>query len=294
MKRTAAHSLCFFVSDLHGHTVRYRKLFAAIEREGPAAVFLGGDLLPSHLIGLSSIEEAERDFLNDFLVPRFLRLKKKMGVSYPRIFIILGNDDLKAEEEPVIAASERGIWEYLHNRRKELFGHSVFGYSYVPPTPFRLKDWERYDVSAYVDPGCIHPSEGAHSVPVPEGEIRYSTIAEDLKKLAPPEDDLAGAIFLFHSPPYETALDRAALDGKSIDYVPLDPHVGSIAIKRFIENRQPLLTLHGHVHESSAITGSWKDRIGRTHALSAAHGGPELALVRFRPERPEESTRELL
>ena len=38
---------------------------------------------------------------------------------------------------------------------------------------------------------------------------------------------------------------------------------GSIAIERFIEDRQPLLTLHGHVHESARLTGSWQEKIGR-------------------------------
>ena len=71
-----------------------------------------------------------------------------------------------------------------------------------------------------------------------------------------------------------------------VDHVPLDVHVGSIAVRRFIEARQPRLTLHGHVHESARLTGSWRDRIGRTLMLGAAHDGPELALVRFDLERP--------
>ena len=78
-----------------------------------------------------------------------------------------------------------------------------------------------------------------------------------------------------------------------IDHVPLDLHVGSIAVKRLIESRQPMITLHGHVHESARLTGSWKERIGRTHAFSAAHDGLELALIRFDPESPDTATREL-
>jgi uncharacterized protein len=70
--------------------------------------------------------------------------------------------------------------------------------------------------------------------------------------------------------------------------------VGSIAVRRFIETRQPFITLHGHIHESPRLTGSWKDLIGRTHAFSAAHDGRELALVRFELEKPEEATRELI
>jgi hypothetical protein len=35
-------------------------------------------------------------------------------------------------------------------------------------------------------------------------------------------------------------------------------------------------------------------RIGRTHLFSAAHDGPELALVRFDLEDPASATRELI
>ena len=58
--------------------------------------------------------------------------------------------------------------------------------------------------------------------------------------------------------------------------------------------RSPLVTLHGHVHESARLTGTWRCRIGRTHAFTAAHDGPELALVRFDPGDLEAATRELV
>jgi Icc-related predicted phosphoesterase len=70
--------------------------------------------------------------------------------------------------------------------------------------------------------------------------------------------------------------------------------VGSIAIKRFMESRQPLLTLHGHIHESARLTQSWRDRIERTHSFSAAHEGPELAVIRFDPENLDAATRDLI
>jgi Icc-related predicted phosphoesterase len=79
-----------------------------------------------------------------------------------------------------------------------------------------------------------------------------------------------------------------------VDHVPLDVHVGSIAIKRFIEERQPLLSLHGHIHEAPRLTGAWRERVGRTHCFTAAHDGPELALVRFDLDDLESATRELL
>jgi uncharacterized protein len=284
---------CFFVSDLHGNIARYEKLFAAIANEQPQAVFLGGDLLPSGTAALFSASAVYPDFVDDFLIAMFARLHEQLGDRCPRIFLIMGNDDGRIEEAAIVDADARGVWEYVHNRRVAFGLYAVYGYAYVPPTPFLLKDWERYDVSRYVDPGCVSPEEGSRSIAVSEHEQKFTTIQKDLQLLIG-NDDLSRAIFLFHSPPYQTYLDRAALDGKKVDHVELDPHVGSIAMRRFIEKRQPLITLHGHVHESARLTGQWREQIGNTFCYSASHDGPELALVRFCPEHPATATRELL
>lgn len=286
-------AVCFFVSDLHGQTRRYLALFDLIAGEKPDAVLFGGDLLPSGLSAVRTLGIELRDFVNDFLVTHLDKLRQSLGRAYPRVFVILGNDDGRGEEAAVIAAAADGIWEYVHNRRASFARYDIYGYACVPPTPFLLKDWERYDVSRYVDPGCVSPEDGRHSIPVAENELRYTTIQKDIEELVG-EDDLARAVFLFHAPPYKTKLDRAALDGKTIDHAPLDVHVGSIAIHRFIEERQPLITLHGHIHESARLTGSWSQRIGQTYCFSAAHDGPELALVRFDPADPANATRMLI
>jgi Icc-related predicted phosphoesterase len=156
-----------------------------------------------------------------------------------------------------------------------------------------LKDWEKYDVSRYVDPGCVPPEEGSFSVHVNKKMLAYETIQKDIETLI--EDaDLSRSIFLFHTPPYKSNLDRAALDGKFYDHVPLDVHLGSIAVERFIKERQPMITLHGHIHESTSLTGEWKDTIGATICMNAAHNGRELALIRFDPDHPEKAARSLI
>jgi Icc-related predicted phosphoesterase len=284
---------CLFASDLHGRIERYLKLFRAVEAERPAAVFLGGDLLPSGLGIAEAIDPDHLDFINGFLAPGFAQVKAHLGADYPDVFAILGNDDPRVEEAAMLDVGTRGLWRYAHDQRIAWRDYTVYGYACVPPTPFRLKDWERYDVSRYVDPGCSSPEEGWRTMPVTPSEIRYGTIQQDLDALAG-DRPLGRAVMLFHSPPYKSPLDRAALDGRSIDFAPLDVHVGSIAIQRFIEKRQPHITMHGHVHESARLTGAWATRIGETCAYSAAHDGPELALVRFDPDDPAAATRELM
>lgn len=281
----------FFVSDLHGNIPRYKTLFARIRKEKPAALFLGGDLLPGgNAFFADTLKATHTDFINSYLALEFSKLRRDLAEAYPDVFLILGNDDAKIEEASVMDVAASGLWTYIHNRRVVWRGFDIYGYANVPPTPFRLKDWERYDVSRYTDPGCTAPFEGSLTVPVPVSRLEYTTIKEDLEDLTAGRD-LSQALFLFHAPPYQTKLDRAALDGKMIDYVPLDVHVGSIAIKRFIERNHPLVTMHGHIHESARITGSWQDRIGSTHLFSAAHEGPELAIVEFDPHEPDKAVR---
>jgi Icc-related predicted phosphoesterase len=283
--------LWFFVSDLHGYLSRYQKLFQVILAERPEVVLLGGDVLPTGLY--YSQGTPEKSFIRSVLQDGLGAVKGDLSSAYPKVLLILGNDDPRVEEKELTEGESLGLWNYLHFREIGCGNFTVYGYAYVPPTPFALKDWERYDVSRFVDPGCISPEEGWRSVPFSPNDIRYATIQADLDLLTN-DSDLSKAIFLFHAPPHKTFLDRVALDGKMIDTIPLDVHAGSIAIRRFIEKRQPLITLHGHIHESARLTGSWCEHLGRTWAYSAAHDGDELALVRFDPNEPDKATRSLI
>ncbi len=285
-------NLCYFVSDLHGRYERFEKLFRFVKSEKPSALFIGGDIFP-HAMNIKMKNGNAEDFLTDFLICNLLDLKKTLGNDYPEIFLILGNDDGKFRESDIIEYSKEGLFHYMHFERKSYLGFDIYGYSYIPPTPFRLKDWEKYDVSQFVDPGCSGPEDGWHSQEVNKDELKYSTIAGDLKSYIT-ESDLSKTVILFHSPPYNTNLDRAALDGVMVDYVPVDTHIGSIAIRKFIESRQPYLTLHGHCHESSRLTGEWKDNIGNTLCLSSAYEAPALAIVKFDIFNPSAAVREIL
>ncbi len=286
-------SLAFFTSDLHGRPGRYDALCRLIALEKPGAVFLGGDLMPHGMDRSWDVGGTDGNFVTEFLAGEFEDLRGGLGAAYPRVFLVLGNDDPQAWEADILAGQTSGLWEYVHGRRAAWDGFDVYGYNCVPPSPFLLKVWERYDVSRFVDPGCLSPEEGQRTDGLTPRDMRWTTIRKELADLTA-DADLARTLFLFHTPPYDSALDRAALDGKMVDHVPLDPHVGSIAVREFIEDRQPLVTMHGHVHESARLTGAWRDQLGSTHAFGGAHDGPELALVRFDPGCPEAATREIV
>lgn len=279
---------CFFTSDLHGDAKKYYTLFSYIKNEQPDAVFIGGDLLPIHAKGTEYISS----FVQTNIIDKISILQKTYDLS-TRFFLIMGNDDPFIYEQLFIEADRRGIIEYMHNRTVPFWNLFITGYNFIPPTPFQLKDWERYDISYYVDLGTIPLEQGKFTKDITIPELKERTIKEDLQKLAN-NAPIEKTIFLFHAPPYKTLLDRAALDGKMIDHAPVDVHIGSIAIKRFIEKQQPLITLHGHVHETTRITGSWKQQIGRTYLFSGAHDGSELSLVRFDTHQLNRAKRELI
>jgi len=91
-----------------------------------------------------------------------------------------------------------------------------------------------------------------------------AVIDGEAAKLADP----GKAVFNFHVPPKDTPIDQAvALDAefrpKLSGGSPLITGVGSSAVRDAIARYQPMLSLHGHIHESRG-----EARIGRTLALN--------------------------
>jgi Icc-related predicted phosphoesterase len=80
--------------------------------------------------------------------------------------------------------------------------------------------------------------------------------------------DPENLVTVIHPPPYGSSLDQAPAIDKEFK-VQFEAGgavmigVGSLAVRRFIEQRQPLCGLHGHVHESRAA-----EMIGRTVCLN--------------------------
>ena len=106
-------------------------------------------------------------------------------------------------------------------------------------------------------------------------------------------------VAIIHVPPFSSGLDTCPDLDKNLKIITQGGQVvmkaaGSPAVKAFIEKVQPMLTLHGHIHESARLSGSWKDTIGHTLMLSAAHDGPELAIIHFSPESPGTAYRILI
>lgn len=127
-------------------------------------------------------------------------------------------------------------------------------------------------------------------------EQTEEALAESIAAMVGRLRDPARAVFNFHVPPIASGLDEApVLDEsltvqQSLGQVKFAP-AGSTAVRAAIETTQPLLSLHGHIHESAAIR-----RIGRTIAINPgsdyATGALNGALVTL--ERDKVATHQLV
>jgi len=241
-----------YTADLHGNIVFYKKLIEKAAEEQIKAVVIGGDLCPRGGNTLQEGIDFQKQFLKDTFVPELNKLKKD-------VFIIMGNDDFRINEK--ILQQQNNNIKYIHNKRENIFTKNIVGYSFVNPTPFRLKDWEKSEDDKNEKPKQIFDEE-IRTVEKEEG-----TMEEDLKnfkKLSNPKK----TIYVMHAPPFDTKLD--IIHDKN--------HVGSKAIRNFIEKEQPYLTLHGHIHESPKMSGSWIDHIGKTICINVGSSYPEMKL----------------
>ena len=179
-------------------------------------------------------------------VARWMDLaEEKLGQSPVRIFVSPGNDD-EIEIDEVIARSRKV--ELAEGRCIDLGGFEMISSGWANPTP-----WHTYREA-------------------PEEEL-----ARKMEPMLAQVKDMGRAIFNFHPPPYGTALDEApALDenlrpmhgGRALR------HVGSTAVRAAIDEHQPMLSLHGHIHEGKGIT-----RIGRTLAINTGSAYEEGVLM---------------
>ena len=248
-------SLWFFTSDLHGSGELYEQVLRAATARRPDAVILGGDLAP-HGTGSAGVRH-QRVFLEGFLVEFARRLRE--AAPGAELLLLMGNDDWAANDD-VLQRHDGTLWRPLHGRALRIGGAWVAGLSWVPITPFGIKDWERWEDGEDEAPARLSGSrsggDGVRDFRF-DPQDRQPTIAEglaELARLSPP----AETIYVLHSPPRDTACD----------VISTRQHVGSRAIRRFVEAEQPRLVLSGHIHESPRVSGAWKDTVGKTTVVN--------------------------
>ena len=266
----------FFVTDIHGSNVCYRKFLNALKAYKVDVGILLGDLTGKVLVPLveragggwettlmgthtevnTAAELAElkktvemlgyywvhqtpdefrthRDDSGkvDVLFKQLMlaRLKEWIALADERlagtsfkVYMAPGNDD-HLEVDQVIEDSAAIV--NCNNRNVMVGNHEMITFAWTNPTPWNT------------------PREK------PDEELEPM-----LEELVAKVQDKKNAIFNFHAPPYGFALDLAPeLTKDLIQAADRKIHVGSRAVAKMIEGHQPLLGLHGHIHESRGV-----------------------------------------
>ena len=169
---------------------------------------------------------------------RWIDLADKRMAEYGiDIFVMPGNDDPWSCDEVIENASHV---QACDERVVRVGDHEMISCAFANPTPWNS------------------PRELGED----ELYVRMKRMAEQLES---PET----AIFNLHVPPYDTGLDTANEINPDLTLVyksgqPNPIPVGSTAVRQIIEEYQPLLALHGHIHESRG-----EAYIGRTLCINS-------------------------
>lgn len=164
--------------------------------------------------------------------------EEKLTPQNITMFFMAGNDDLASIDETTAE------FKHVHNPDMKHFvlddGYELVGNSNANMTPWACaRDLEEDELKTKMD-----------------------LLAGMLQN---PERTIA----VLHVPPYSSGLDTCPDLDKNLKIITQGGQVvmkqaGSSAVKAFIEKVQPLLTLHGHIHESPGHV-----RIGRTLSINA-------------------------
>lgn len=310
MEKEEGVTRLFYATDIHGSTVCWRKFINSREFYSADVLVLGGDTTGKAIMPI--VDEGDRYTYErggeQKVIEDEEELEDQLQVFANRGYYTYVLDEAEYEElQHGEDAEERQDEIFIEQMNERIREWTDFAEE-------RLSD----DVPVFVCPGNDDPLEidrvwkESEAITFGEGEEyriddHYSIVScgwtnptpwdttreepeedlqERLESIVASVDDTDRCIFNFHAPPYNSELDEAPeLDE---DLRPkfggqtTEP-VGSKAVRAMIEEHQPPLSLHGHVHESRG-----KRRIGDTMAVNPgsvySEGSLQGAVIDLKPE----------
>ena len=280
----------FYVADIHGSDLCFRKWLNAAGFYGADVLVIGGDLtgkvlLPIYPAGghngawTATWKDRVHRLETSSEVAELIRLARndgaygfvttademaEIGASIERERAVFGRLKVEALEAWLALADER-----LADRRTRAF---LMAGNDDPPEIDALLAEARSLVDVQgaateLSPGIWMASRG-ESTPTPwhtPRELPDPALGELVRDAVSGLPTGGTTIWNLHMPPYDTGVDRAPRlnDSLHVQYdgsgEPIMVPVGSQAIRDLIAEGEPTIALHGHIHE-----GRGRYRIGRT------------------------------
>ena len=247
-----------YVTDLHGDKNKYKKILEIAIEEDIKVIVNGGDMLPKQC----DRHREQPLFINDFLKEYFIQLQKHHIVY----LAMLGNDDLLAVDDlfDELCSQFDNIYN-IANKKVCIHGFEFIGMNFILDHPFGCKD-------RVVTEDYYIPQKQLSHVAGTSNEYGYDTIDNwlsysqshlphmcDILNDLPKPHNLQKTIYIMHMPP-------AGLRLGQLLYQDLD--IGSVDIYEFLKKQQPLLSLHGHIHECpDTEKGKWINQILHTTCI---------------------------
>jgi len=259
------------LADVHQSERHWEMLESAVREEQPALVLIAGDLLPKYEGILAQVS----------FVPRLREHAAAIRRTGAELVLILGNDDNQLVIPEMEKGDREGLWHYIPDLAREVRGYEFCGCPWVRDYPFAYKYWVVPDEpgEVYIDPVQLGPPaliNRSNEIEVIDDLEAYLgsklSIKESLENTAEQVAGLERSIWLIHDPPSGLDLDLCATGDR----------VGNPAVYRFIMEKQPLLSIHGHIHEAPSYNGGiWAGKIGRTWCFQAGQKEHDLCYVVF-------------
>ena len=259
------------LSDPHQNDEKWELLCNAVREVRPEVVAIAGDLFPKGNGILSHISFVDN-------LREYGRIIRAEGVE---LVVIPGND----ENQNVVPALEQGdvdgLWHYVADRVKRVKGYDFCGCPWVKDHPFGYKYWvvAQKPGDIYINPfqlsGPLLINSDNEIVPIDDYHAFLAArpaMSELLADMAAQVEDLSKSIWLIHDPPAGLELDVCGTGAR----------VGSGAVTDFLSEYQPLMSVHGHIHESPVVNGNiWWGKIGRTLCIQAGQPDGPLHYATF-------------
>jgi Icc-related predicted phosphoesterase len=269
------------VTDIHGSNVCYRKFLNALPIYGIDVAILNGDLLGKVLVPL--VEKGngwETTMVGnhiEIITQEHLAEIKKTVENLGYYWVHQTREEyeaMKAEPKAIdklfhhLAFSRIQEWLELAEDRLAGKNHQLYicpgndDYWEIDEMISCMKltrpcDNLLIDIDGHQMVSCSRSNPTPWDTPREESE---EALEAHLEELCSQITDSEKAIFNFHVPPHGYSLDLCPkLDENLIMSAEEKIHAGSIGAKHVIEKYQPLLGLHGHIHESRGA-----QKIGRT------------------------------
>ncbi len=281
----------FFATDVHGSTICFKKFIGGAKFYGADMLILGGDVTgkmvvpvarQSNGVHLSEYAGLPVELQTDEEVAKFKQRIEDMGF-YPAIMseeefqaVRDGGEETQLELFRSLIKTRLEDWIEWATPRIEDLGIPV----YVSPG----NDDEEWIDDVLKSSGCLEHIEGRvvplnglqmlctgwsnHTPWDTPKECSEEELREKLMPMIEQLDDPALSVFNIHVPPRDTALDQCPELDENLTPVskggnPLMASAGSSTVRELIEQYQPVLALHGHIHEGRGVA-----KLGHTTCIN--------------------------